>query len=72
MREELRRKAIAICDEKTAKKGETVSLSFYAFFSNRNDDPCLLMEAAQWWIETHTLDHFEKATKVRDVLESGL
>jgi hypothetical protein len=72
MREGLRQKAIAICDEKNAKKGETVSLSFYAFFSNRNDDPCLLMEVAQWWIETHTLDHFEKATKVRDLLKSGL
>ncbi|CUH86568.1 hypothetical protein PH5382_00481 [Phaeobacter sp. CECT 5382] len=29
-------KAIAICDDKIAKKGEGVGLSFYAFFKNRN------------------------------------
>lgn len=23
------------------------------------------MEAAQWWIETHELDHFEKAQKIK-------
>ena len=72
MRSSLRQKAIAICDEKTAKKGETVGLSFYAFFSNKNDDPELLMEAAEWWIKTHELDHFEKAVKIRDMIRSGL
>ncbi len=41
MRESLREKAIAICDEKIAKKGETVGISFYAFFANKNSDPDL-------------------------------
>ena len=72
MRQSLRNKAAAVCDEKIAKKGETVGLSFYAFFANRNDDPDLLMEAAEWWIKTHRLDHFEKATKIRAMITSGL
>lgn len=72
MRESLREKAIAVCTSKIAKKGETVGLSFYAFFANRNDDPDLLMEAAEWWIKTHQLDHFEKAVKIRDMIRSGL
>ncbi len=71
MRQTLRTKAIAICDAKIAKKGEGVGLSFYAFFANRNDDPALLMEAATWWIETHALDHFEKAVKIRDMIATG-
>ncbi|MFY0618921.1 DUF6500 family protein [Shimia sp.] len=71
MRDSLRTKAVAICNEKIAKKGETVGLSFYAFFANKNDDPELLMEAATWWIKTHELDHFEKAVKVRDMILSG-
>ena len=72
MRPALRAKAIAICDAKIAKKGEAVGLSFYAFFANRNDDPELLMEAAEWWIQTHRLDHFEKAAKIRNMVASGL
>ena len=72
MRSSLRQKAIAICDEKIAKKGETVGLSFYAFFANKNDDPELLMEAAEWWIKKHELDHFVKAVKIRDMIRSGL
>ena len=68
MRQSLRIKAIAICDEKIAEKGEAVGLSFYAFFANKNDDPELLMEAAEWWIKTHELDHFVKAMKVRELL----
>ena len=60
MRDSLRAKAVTICNDKIAKKGETVGLSFYAFFANKNDDPELLMEAATWWIKTHELDHFEK------------
>ena len=71
MRQTLRTKAIAICDAKIAKQGEGVGLSFYAFFANRNDDPALLMEAATWWIETHALDHFEKAVKIRDMIATG-
>lgn len=72
MRQETRNKAIAICDAKIAAKGETVGLSFYAFFANKNDDPVALMEAATWWIMTHQLDHFEKAVKVRDLLKQGI
>ncbi len=72
MRQSLRRKAIAICEDKIAKKGETVGLSFYAFFANKNDDPELLMEAAEWWIKTHELDHFEKAMKIRDLIEKDV
>lgn len=72
MRPSLRSKAIAICDKKIAQKGDTVGLSFYAFFANRNDDPDLLMEAAQWWIKTHQLDHFEKAVKIREMIKSGV
>lgn len=72
MRESLRAKAVDICDDKIAKKGTGVGLSFYAFFANRNDDPVLLMEAATWWIETHKLDHFEKAAKIRDLIVAGL
>ncbi|MGJ8544897.1 MAG: DUF6500 family protein [Sulfitobacter sp.] len=71
MRSSLREKAIKICTEKITKKGETVGLSFYAFFANKNDDPELLMEAAEWWIKTHRLDHFEKAVKIRELIASG-
>ena len=71
MRASLRAKAIAICDDKIARKGDGVGLSFYAFFANRNDDPDLLMEAAEWWIRTHRLDHFEKAAKIRAMILAG-
>ncbi|WP_083096783.1 DUF6500 family protein [Pseudophaeobacter leonis] len=72
MTPEFRQKAIAICTGKIAKKGEGVGLSFYAFFKNKNDDPALLMTIATWWIETHALDHFEKAVKIRDMLGADL
>lgn len=62
---------IEICNQKIASKGANVGLSFYAFFANKNDNPTLLMEAAQWWIVTHQLDHFEKATKVKRLVESS-
>lgn len=65
MRAALQRKILEVCDRKIAEKGPSVGLSFYAFFANKNDDPELLMEAAEWWIRTHQLDHFEKATKIR-------
>ncbi|AXO14033.1 DUF6500 family protein [Thalassospira indica] len=71
MRQSLREKIIAVCDKKIAQKGPDVGLSFYAFFANRNDDPDTLMEAATWWIKTHELDHFEKATKIREMVSSG-
>ncbi len=71
MRDTLRAKIIQTCDAKIAQKGEGVGLSFYAFFANKNDDPDLLMEAATWWIQTHALDHFEKAVKIREMVVSG-
>jgi len=64
VRNTLRQKIIAVCRQKIAQKGDSVGLSFYAFFSNKNDDPELLMEAATWWISEQRLDHFEKATKI--------
>ena len=64
----LKEKIIQICDEKIAKKGETVGLSFYAFFANKNDDSETLMQVATWWIQTHQLDHFEKATKIKQLI----
>ena len=61
-----------VCDQKTAKKGADVGLSFYAFFKNKNDQPEVLMEAARWWIEVHQLDHFEKAKKIKAMVNSGV
>jgi len=71
MRASLRQKAIQVCDEKMRAKGEGVGLSFYAFFKNKNDDPALLMEAAIWWIQTHKLNHFEKAMKIKHLLQTA-
>ena len=65
----LRAKILEICDKKIAEKGSNVGLSFYAFFENKNTQPELLMEAATWWIQEHTLDHFEKATKIKKMVE---
>ena len=70
MTPELKQKMLATCHEKIRTKGEGVGLSFYAFFANRNDDLELLMEAATWWIQTHRLDHFEKATKILGLVEA--
>jgi hypothetical protein len=72
MRASLRQKIVEICQSKIEQKGPNVGLSFYAFFANRNDDPELLMEAAQWWILTHRLDHFEKAVKIKKMVGEGL
>ncbi|MGL1044929.1 DUF6500 family protein [Vibrio vulnificus] len=71
MRESLRYKVLDVCTKKIAQKGENVGVSFYAFFANKNDDPELLMEAATWWIQTHQLDHFEKANKIIAMIKSG-
>lgn len=70
MNQELKAKIIEVCTTKIEKKGETVGLSFYAFFENKNTNPQLLMEAAIWWIQTHKLDHFEKAVKIKKMVES--
>ena len=68
MNANLKAKIIRVCDEKIAKKGSDVGLSFYAFFANKNDDPEALMQLATWWIQTHQLDHFEKATKIKNMI----
>ncbi|WP_041742697.1 DUF6500 family protein [Collimonas fungivorans] len=70
MRASLKEKIIDVCDRKIKDKGPDVGLSFYAFFANKNDNPPLLMEAAQWWIMTHQLDHFEKAVKIKKMVEA--
>ncbi|PQJ89278.1 MULTISPECIES: DUF6500 family protein [Aliivibrio] len=70
MRDSLRKKIIEVCDKKIAQKGDNVGLSFYAFFANKNDEPEVLMEAATWWILTHKLDHFEKAFKIKKMIEN--
>lgn len=72
MRDELRRKCIEVCTKKMELKGDSVGLSSYAFFANRNDDPESLMEAAIWWIKLHKLDHFEKASKIKRMIGAGL
>ncbi len=69
MRESLRKKIIYVCDKKIGSKGADVGLSFYAFFANKNDDPELLMEAAEWGIMSQKLDHFEKAVKIKRMVE---
>ncbi|MHC0044067.1 DUF6500 family protein [Vibrio campbellii] len=65
-------KIIQVCKKKIEQKGDNVGVSFYAFFANKNDNPALLMEAATWWIQTHQLDHFEKATKIIQLVESEM
>ena len=69
MTQSLQEKIIQVCDDKIAKKGTNVGLSFYAFFSNQNDNPELLFEAATWWIKKHQLDHFEKALKIKQMVK---
>ncbi|AUW06252.1 DUF6500 family protein [Vibrio campbellii] len=68
----LRDKIIQVCKKKIEQKGDNVGVSFYAFFANKNDNSALLMEAATWWIQTHQLDHFEKATKIIQLVESEM
>jgi len=71
MNKEIKEKIIAVCEEKIARKGENVGLSFYAFFKNKNDDPKVLMEVATWWIQRHQLDHFEKAVKIKQMIQNN-
>jgi hypothetical protein len=68
MQKILRDKILEVCDKKIAAKGNNVGVSFYAFFANKNDNPELLMEAAEWWIMTEKLDHFEKAVKIKKLI----
>ena len=70
MNPELKKRIISVCDEKIKNKSIGVGLSFYAFFANKNNNPELLMEAAEWRILTHKLDHFEKAVKIKELVEA--
>ena len=70
MDKKIKQKIIQVCNAKIEKKGENVGLSFYAFFANKNDNPKLLMEVAKWWIMENKFDHFEKAVKIRDIIQS--
>ncbi len=72
MTEAIRQKIIKVCTEKIEQKGKNVGLSFYAFFSNKNENPALLMEVAEWWIMKHKLDHFEKAVKIKEMVQRKL
>ena len=72
MTETIKQKIINVCNEKVEKKGENVGVSFYAFFANKNDNPELLMQVAEWWIITHKLNHFEKAVKIREMVQHEL
>ena len=69
MRESIKNKIIEVCNKKIESKGSNVGLSFYAFFANKNDNPELLMEVAQWWILENRLDHFEKAVKIKKMVQ---
>jgi len=69
MRESFKKTIIEVCNKKIEAKGSDVGLSFYAFFQNKNDNPELLMEVAKWWIERNKLDHFEKAMKIKKMIE---
>jgi len=72
MNQSIKQKIITICNEKIVKKGDNVGLSFYAFFANKNDNPTLLLEVAEWWIMTHKLNHFEKAIKIREMIQKEM
>lgn len=71
MNQEIKNKIIKVCEEKIAKKWDNVWLSFYAFFENKNTNPELLMEVAKWWIEEKRLDHFEKANKIKEIINNN-
>jgi hypothetical protein len=45
-------------------------LSFYACFENKNTDQELLLEIATWWIMENKFDHFEKALKIKSIVEN--
>lgn len=69
---EIKQKIIKVCDEKIMQKGENVGLSFYAFFENKNTDSDLLMLVATWWIYEKKFDHFEKALKIKNIIQDTL
>lgn len=69
MNSQIKNKIIQVCEEKISVKGDNVGLSFYAFFENKNTNPELLMKVAEWWIIENKFDHFEKAVKIKKIVE---
>ena len=67
----MKEKMLEICEEKIKSKGDNVGISFYVFFKNKNDNSESLMKVARWWIMENKLDHFEKATKMRDLMQNS-
>ena len=65
----IKQRIIEVCSKKIEAKGENVGVSFYAFFANKNNEPELLYDVATWWIKDHQLDHFEKAVKIKAMIE---
>ena len=69
MKKDPKLKIAQICNEKIFKKVVNMGLSLYTFFANKNDNPGLLMKLAEWCIKTHKLDHFEKAVKIKKLVQ---
>ena len=65
----LKQKVMNVCNEKIAAKGDSVGLSFYAFFANKNDNPEWLTEAAEWWIREHRFDDFDTTVKRKRLID---
>jgi hypothetical protein len=67
--EKFKIKIIEVCNKKIESKCSNVGLSFYAFFVIKNDNPQLLMEVATRWISEYEFNHFEKAIKIKRIVE---
>lgn len=50
-------------------KVENIGASFYVFFADNLE---LLMEDATWRIQTHKLDRFAKAHKIKEIAQEDL
>ena len=59
-----------ICEQKISQKWENVWLSFYVFFENKNNNPKNLFSIGRWWILENKFDHFEKATKIKKIVQN--
>ena len=68
MKKFLQQKIIEVCNEKINSKGASAGLSFYAFFANKNDN-WITYGSSHMVEKTHKLDHFEKAAKIKKMVE---
>jgi Family of unknown function (DUF6500) len=66
----LKEKIIEVCDRKIKEKGQNIGLSFYAFFVNKNDNPQLLMEAAELFKSFHFFLILIELHPFSDILQS--